>query len=147
VNYLRTFLLEQSEEVYNNFISKVLKNFWNGYHLFVWKTKKNFASFQGNELALFVGSIRSITEYLNSCIVSIPQLQDICAGLELWQSIFKFLTISYIEEGDAHGYKNRLEDFNAQVEEFYSIGIRTFLTRPGKPVGSDEPFYSHALWF
>ena len=54
MNYLRAFLLEQSEEVYNNFLCRVLKNFWNEYHLFVWKTKQNFTSFQGNELALFL---------------------------------------------------------------------------------------------
>ena len=106
MNYLRSFLLEQSEEVYNNFLCKVLKNFWNEYHLFVWKNKKNFSSFQGNELALFVGSISTITEYLNSCLVTMPQLQDICKGLELWHSIFKFLAVSYIEEGDAQEYKN-----------------------------------------
>ena len=77
-----------------------------------------------------------------------PQLQGICKGLELWYSIFKFLAIiSYIEEGDGDEYKNRLQQFNSQLEEFYSIGIRTFLTKPWKTVGSDEKFYSHALRF
>ena len=144
MNYLRCFLLEQSNAVIDSFLCSVLKKFFNDYHIYIWKHKKSFSSFQGNEIALFVANKESINKFLSSNLVSTQKLQDICAGLTLWLDIFKFLAITSVKEGEGAEYLNKLQVFEQNLKKFYSIGSRTFLSVPDK-VGSTETFYMHAL--
>ena len=53
MSYLRVLLLNQDPEINDDNCSSVLSKFWNQYHLWVCKNKKNFSSFMGYELALF----------------------------------------------------------------------------------------------
>ena len=41
---IRTFLLNQSDAVIESFTRTVLCKFWNDFHLYVWKNRKNFSS-------------------------------------------------------------------------------------------------------
>ena len=147
MNYLRLFLLEQSNAVIDLFLSNALKKFFNDYHIYIWKHKKTFSSFQGNKIALFVAHKDNINTFLTTNLVSTQELQDICAGLTLWLDIFKFLAITSVEEGEEQEYSNKLQVFEQNLKEFYSIGSRTFLSAPGKVVGSTETFYMHAFRF
>jgi hypothetical protein len=144
MTYVRNLILEQTDDCMELFLSTVLKKFYNDFHLFVWKHKKSFSSFQGNELALFVGHISLIKEFLISNLVATPIVQDITDSLTLWVSIFKFLGITCIEEGEEGEYLNRIDQFNIELKELYSKGLNTFLSKPGKP-GIEETFYCHAL--
>ena len=145
MTYLREFLLEQSESLFREFANSILAKFYKAYHVYCWNNKKNFSSFKGNELALFVGSIPNIVNFLNLSIESTPQLKDICDGLELYHDIFHYLGISYIEKGDEEEYNERIDRFEEQVSKLYAIGGRTFLSKNGKPTGSEETFYFHVL--
>ena len=60
MGYTRRFFMNQSSEVMDDFCTKVLRTFWKDYHLYVWKNKKNFESFLGSEIALFVGNTDAI---------------------------------------------------------------------------------------
>ena len=143
--YLREFLLEQSESLFKNFTISILEKFYKAYHVYCWNNKKNFSSFKGNELALFVASIPKIVLFLNNSIELTPQLKDICEGLELYHDIFEFLGITYIEKGEEERYKERIDIFEEQVSKLYEVGGRTFLSKNGKPTGSEETFYFHVL--
>ena len=146
MTHLRNFILDQSNDVIELFQTKVLRKFWNDFHLYVWKNKKNFASFQGNELALFVGNSDIIVTFFDSHMESTtPLVKDITEYLKLWLSIFRFLRITYIEEGGENEYMNRIQTFNTELKLFYSIGRRTFLSAPGTTTGTNETFYLHTL--
>ena len=146
MGYLRKFLLNQSTDVIDDFLKVVLKNFWKDFHLFVWKNKKDFSSFVGNELALFVGNTTRVVKFLSDNFEdNNEQVNDIKEGLKLWLKIFKFLGISVIQNRDE--YKNEMKDFEENVKKFYDSGSRTFLSSVGSTDGKDETFYSHALRF
>jgi hypothetical protein len=148
MNYLRSFLLEQSNEVIDLFLSRVLRKFWNDFHLYVWKNKKSFASFQGNELALFVANADIIVAFIDSHMdSSTPLVQDITSSLMLWVRMFRFLGITFIEEGGEREYLEQVQTFISDLKSFYSIGGRTFLSKPGTNTGTDETFYFHVLRF
>ena len=147
MTHLRLFLLEQSTEVIDDFISKVLRKFWNDFHLYVWKNKKKFASFLGNEIALFVAATNDIIKFLQDTLVSTQEVEDIIKCLTLWSKIFKFLGISYLST-DARRQRYLSEDivkFNNNIKEFYDAGSRTFLSKKGSSSGTEETFYLHAL--
>ena len=109
--------------------------------------RKSFSSFMGNEIALFVASIKDIVLFLNNTFVSSQHLDDICLGLNLWVKIFKFLGKTYIIENEEEEYKNEMKEmFNVDLKQFYKVGCRTFLSKPGVH-GSEETFYMHTLRF
>ena len=147
MNYLRVFLLQQSSEVIDDFIFKVLRKFWKDFHLFVWKNKKKFSCFQGNELALFVGATNDIIKFLQDTLVSTQEVEDIIMGLSHWMKIFKFLGITHLSTDDRRQkYLNEdILQFNENVRKFYSAGSRTFLSKKGSSSGTEETFYMHAL--
>ena len=56
---LRNYILRQTEDIINKF-NIILKTYCNDYHLYVWNNHKNFASFLGNEIGLFVGNTEEV---------------------------------------------------------------------------------------
>ena len=83
MKHVRDLILNQSNETIAFFSKKVLKLFWNDYHLYVWNNRKNFSSFVGNELALFVGNIPTINEFLDTHVVPTSKVLDTIEGLSL----------------------------------------------------------------
>ena len=144
MTYLRRFILNQSDKLIEDFSSKVLRTFWNDYHIYVWKNKKNFASFLGNEIALFVAHSEKIRTFMEENLILNDNIKDIIEGLSLWVSIFKFLAISHLREWSEREYVNKIEIFEENLMKFYDVGSRTFLSKDGK-VGCDETFYLHTL--
>ena len=47
---------------------KELGNFWNEYHTTVWDTNGSFASFKGNELALFAANTGAVVSFLEKML-------------------------------------------------------------------------------
>ena len=114
MGYLRKFLLNQSTDVIDDFLKVVLKKFWKDFHLFVWKNKKDFSSFVGNELALFVGNTKRVVQFLSDKFEDDnEQVNHIKKGLKLWLKVLKFLGITYIQNCDE--YKNEMKDFEENV--------------------------------
>lgn len=146
MSYLRNLILDSSSAVREQFEKTVLRSIWKDFHIYVWNNKKNFSSFQGNELALFVSSTDIIVQWIDLNMESIPLIEDLKDALNLWKQLFKFLGTTYIVEGGGEEYCNRLDKFNDDVTCFYEKGRRTFLSEPGNPGGS-ETFYMHALRF
>ena len=132
---IRTFLLNQSDAVVESFTRTVLCKFWNDFHLYVWKNRKNFSSFLGNEITLFVGNSGSIIEFFETSLITTNEITDICMGLRLWTCIFKFLGFTYIVEDEEQEYLNRMEQFQKDVEDFYEVGSRNFLSLNGTTDG------------
>ena len=145
MGYIRKFMLNQSTDLLDQFINDVLKNFWRDFHLYVWKNKKNFSSFLGNELALFVANVQSIVAFLELNFVETNEIEDIKKSLLLWVQIFKFLGITVVRNSDT--YNNEVNKFEANLKEFYDRGSRTFLSTEGTTNGNEETFYSHTLRF
>ena len=144
MGYLRDFLLTQSNDIIDEFIDTVLKNFWNNYHLHVWRNKKGFASFVGNELALFVSHADDICTFMGTRFVQIPMVLNISQGLFLWYKIFGFLGITHLGDMSRDEYLSELEIFKKNLKEFYAVGARSFLlTAAG--TRSHETFYMHTL--
>ena len=121
----------------------ILKSFWNEYHIFIWKNRKNFSSFLGNELALFTGNVSKITAFMKETIVPSSQVSDIVTGLSLWVSIFKFLGYTHISMSESQ-YLRQIDLLTADLKSFYDVGKRTFLSSPAHK-GEDETFYMHVL--
>ena len=144
MNYLRNFLLHQGNDVTEDFICKILKKFYNDYHIYVWKNKKNFASFLGNEIALFVSHIEDINAFLKNNLLPTPTLNDLTDALSLWLKLFKFLAISHLRDRTEEQYVEQILFFEQNLKKFYDVGSRTFLTK-GAEVGKEETFYLHAL--
>ena len=141
---LRLILLNQATDVIDSFLKTVLKKFWNDYHMYVWKNKKNFASFLGNEIALFVGNTKSIVNFLEANLVQTDEIKNFIKALKIWVRIFKFTAKTYIEDEDAI-YLNKVEIFERDLKNFYEVGSRTFLSTDGTTNGSQESFYCHVL--
>ena len=143
MTHLRLFLLNQATEVIDSFQNTVLKVFWKDFHLYVWQNKKNFSSFLGNEIALFVANFQLIVDFLEEKLVKTDKVQHIQKGLRLWKDIFKFLGITYLDEGI--DYLKSIDQFEVDVKDFYEVGSKTFLSSPGTTDGQDETFYCHTL--
>ena len=146
MGYLRRFMLNQSNDMFDDFMNGVLKNFWNDFHLYVWKNKKNFSSFLGNELALFVSNVGAIVQFLDSNFTETNEVKDMKDAFELWVSLFKFLGMTVIGE-DSDAYNSRMKNFELQLKKFYDCGSRTFLSSAARTDGNEETFYCHALRF
>ena len=146
MNYLRKFMLNQSITIMNDFSKTILKSFWNDFHIYVWKNKKSFACFQGNEIALFVGNTDSVLSFLERSFVPTTQVSDIIESLKLWFKIFKFLGTTYLDDTDGYQeYKDAMRDFQENLRNFYLVGSRTFLSSTRSTDGREETFYCHAL--
>ena len=106
--------------------------------------QKNFASFLGNEITLFVSHIEDINVFLKNNLLLTPTLNDLTDGLSLWLKLFKFLAISYLHDCTEEHYEEQILFFEQNLQKFYDVGYRTFLTK-GAEVGKEETFYLHAL--
>ena len=142
MSYLRIFILNQAPNIIEGF-DKVLKSFWNDYHLFIWRNRKNFSSFLGNELALFTGNVSAITKYLTDNLILTRDLNDVVTGLSLWVKLFKFLGFTHLTISKSQ-YLREIEIFTMNVKNFYSAGARTYLSSPAHN-GDEETFYMHTL--
>ena len=121
-----------------------LKNFWNSYHIHVWDSKRNFSSFKGNELALYVANSEAISTFIKSTISETDLQKDVVESLGLWHKIFGFLGITYIKDDEK--YIKSMEDNEKHIERLYQIMGNSALTRPGdSSKGQKETFYWHAL--
>ena len=105
---------------------------------------ENFASFQGNEIALFVANIPVIIEFLNNNFIETSELKSLVKSLNLWVEIFRFLGVTHVRNEEE--YSSSIQKFKVNVIEFYKYGEHTFLSSPGRP-GKEETFYTHALRF
>ena len=143
---LRQFILSQSTKLIDDFVGQILSKFWNDFHLYVWKNKKGFSSFVGNELALFVGNIPIITQFLMERLVQNMKVLSIIQGLNKWAEIFKFLAITHLGTMTENEYLIEMTKFKANLVEFYEIGGKSFLLDlHGNK--SHETFYMHTLRF
>ena len=142
MSYVRELILNQSTNVIVDFSKSVLSKFWRDYHLYIWRNKKKFSSFLGNEIALFVANVDCIIKFFNNKLIPNPKILDICHALTLWFDIFKFLSVTYVEDDDT--YLGMIEKYENNCKDFYQVGARTFLSLPGRP-GSQETFYTHTL--
>ena len=90
------FVMNHSLDVGYKFNKEVLSTFWNDYHIFCWNNKSNFASFQGNDLALFIANGKRVSDYLEHNFVNTCLRNNITSSLLLLSPIFLFLSITYI---------------------------------------------------
>ena len=146
MGFLRRFMMNQATDVIESFTSDILGSFWKDFHLYVWNNKKNFSSFQGAELALFVANTNTITQWFEETFESTNEVEDIKTALQLWVELFKFLGTTYVE--DKEKYKVDMKNFEKNVKKFYDCGSRTFLSsKQGVSDGDEETFYTHVLRF
>ena len=146
MSHLCKFILNQESSISDNFCNKVLKTFWNDFHIFIWKNKKSLSSVQGNEIALFVGNTSTIISFFNGTFIPTQEVKDIKEALNLWLLIFKFLGKTYLDDKeDFKEYKELMERFEENLRKFYVVGSRTFLSSPGSINGNEETFYCHCL--
>ena len=108
----------------------------------MWRNKKNFSSFVGNEIAVFVANIGLIQDFFQENLVETNEIKDFRKALGLWKKIFKFLSITYI---DCDTYLKKMDQFEVDLKKFYDVGSRTFLSTHGTENGMEETFYCHAL--
>ena len=141
MTYLRKYMRIQSFALQDCF-HDVLKKFWTNYELLVWRLNKPFTSFVGAQLLQFIENIPAIITMMEvSFEVNNEHIRDICEGLQLWLDITPFLVITIID--DKAKYKSDLEKFESNLQKFYIVGAKTFLT--DKVKGDRENFYSHCL--
>ena len=136
MNYLRRFILKQSTDTVKEFSNTILRKFWSDFHVFCWNNKLNFSSFKGNELSLFIVNIPSVNEYLKHKFLATDELSDVVGGLSLMQDLFKFMSITYIDDQEI--YKIQLIKFKKDLKGFYKFGKNTYLS-------DDETFYCHCF--
>ena len=143
MTYLRKYILGRSLKKRNLF-EEVLTTFWNSYNIDVWKLNTNFNSFIGSEIKTFIDNIPTIVEFLNNEFSNTKQKDHIIKGLEIWSKIVTFLQITTID--DESKYKEKLNQFEENLKDFYEVGGKSFLTK-GDKIGDDETFYMHCLRF
>ena len=73
------------------------------------------------------------------------RLTDLCDALTLWAEISPFLNITKID--DIQMYTNTMNTFKQNLNLFYKVGGRSFLTKDENNIGGDETFYMHCLKF
>ena len=75
-------------------------------------------------------------------------MSELC---KLWVKIFRFLSITRIEDKESGGlerYKEDIKQFEVNLKESYKVGRFTFLSSEHDEVdGDEEMFYLHALRF
>ena len=139
MNYTRETILNYSSHTIKAFTNDVLKKFWSDYHIYCWNNRINFSTFKGNELSLFVLNSNIVIEFFETKMVTTEALNSLKMALNILQRIFKFITISYIENRDE--YCEKLQQFKTDVKTFFNCGRSTFLD------GEDVSFYFHCLRF
>ena len=123
----------------------LLLTFWSDFSVLCFVVNKPFTLFLGTELLDFVRETTKIVIYLRKNFRETDALNDLCKGLELWESITPFLVITTINNKTK--YNNEIIKFNLNLKQFYNIGARTFLTRNPFHVGDKKTFYMHCLQF
>lgn len=144
MNYTRDFVLSQSTEFIDLFKTH-LRRFWGEYHLFVWNSNKPFASFHGNELAMWVKNIPATIALIRSHFDDTEHLKHLYQFLESWHSLPAFLGITKIKEDADKWYKNQMSEYVKNVTKLYDAGAKTVLTRNN--TGDRETFYMHVLCY
>ena len=111
---------------------------------FVWNNDKSFASFQGNELALYVAHIEIVNDFLHDKLADSEEIVNISESHVLWKDMFIFLGYTRIDDTD--WYLQKIDEYISNAKAFYLIGSTTFLTSSNN-VGDLETFYMHAMRF
>ena len=142
---LRKYIMIQDLSIIIKFSDQILPQFMSRYNVLTWNYNKPFTSFIGSELLAFIKNTKLITDFLSDNFVKTPMLSHLRKGLQLWQKITPFLTISTIE--DVKDYEKKMLGFKANLKEFYKHGKISFLTKKSCSVGGDETFYMHCLRF
>ena len=146
MNFLRSFAQNFMTVETHLLFLKELGNFWNEYHTTVWDTNRSFASFKGNELALFVANIGPVVSFLQRKVSKTNLRDNVKESLELWNKMFKVLGITYITDGSE--YLEQVDKYEEQVKRLYKLGGESFLSRKSsaeKDKGQSETFYFHVL--
>ena len=136
---VRELLMNLSHELRDDFTNNVLKTFWSDFYVFCWNNKLNFSSFKGNELVLFVVHAPKVQTFLEEKLVPTAQVRHIILALSLLKPIFKFLSITTID--DKEKYTSSLNEFEDNVKKMYEYGANTYLAN------GDVSFYFHCLRF
>ena len=142
MDYLRKFIIKQSEELKKEF-SDMLLTFLTSYNVLVWNYNWEFSSYLGHELLNFIENAKTIKKFLNTNFVKTQLLKDLYNSLLIWKKITPFFTITTID--DTTKYEQDMNNFVENVKKFYDIGKRSFMTKTQKKVGGDETFYLHCL--
>ena len=95
ISYVRTFVLSQSTEFIEKFKNH-LHTFWGQFNVLVCLNNKPFSSFQGNELAKWVGNIPLTIAILRDTFEDTEHNSNMCQLLQLWNSLTKFLGMTKI---------------------------------------------------
>ena len=104
-----------------------------------------FTSFIGRELLEFIKNADKIVAFLQLHLAKTEKLTDLCDALKLWAEISPFLIITKID--DINIYTNTMNTFKQNLNLFYKVGGRSFLTKDTNNIGGDETFYMHCLKF
>ena len=120
---LQKFVLKQSTELMQRF-SNLLLNFWTDYHVLCWNLDKQFTSFIGSELLLFIKNTEMIVAFLKENFQDTKTLSNLCEGLLLWEEISPFLVITDIEDVD--DYEKKLASFTDNLKNSTKLEVKVF---------------------
>ena len=139
MNYTRKVLMKQSITLRKDFTNDVLRLFWAKFHVYCWNNSLNFSSFKGDELSKFVKNSDSISHFLLDKTIPNDETRNLVGALTILRPIFKFMSITYIENESA--YLKDLNHFKKNVRLLFKYGKDTFLA------GGDVTFYFHCIRF
>ena len=145
MNYTRKYLEAHMSVGSRQRFYRELEKFWNEYHSHIWESKKNFSSFKGNELALYVANCEPIVDFLKATLSESPSLNNLVKSLKLWRDIFGFLAVTTVT--DDEGYTKLMDETEKKIQDLYEIVGSSLLTRVESNIGAQETFYWHALRF
>ena len=89
MDYLRKFIIKQSEELKKEF-SDMLLTFLTSYNVLVWNYNWTFSSYLGHELLNFIENAETIKDFLITNFVKTKLLEDLCSSLLIWKKINHF---------------------------------------------------------
>ena len=112
--------------------------------MFVFLNNKPFSLFHGNELAKWVGNIRSTIAILRNTFEDTEHISNMCQLLQLWNSLTKFLGMTKILMSKEM-YMQNINTYTEKVTSMYDVGAKTVLTN--NVSGDHETFYYHVLRF
>ena len=118
----------------------VLTGFWMEYNISIWAMNKEFTSFKGDELKVFILNTTSIVSWLTKQFERVGRVDDICECLILWEKISEFMNITDVN--DSEKYLRQMRQNEENVKTYYQRG-GFFLT--DKSSGDDETFYMHVM--
>ena len=140
---LRAFINKQHCDVMDRFYSDAL-TFWGDYNIDVWKLNRNFTSFVGAKIKVFIDNIPKVIAFVEKNCAMTDYLRNLLTGLNSWTKLSKFLNISKLQQGEKDDYLENLTVFEDELKVFYSAGGKSFLTK-GIAEGDDETFHMHCL--